>query len=107
MQRISVVDAAKLIKDEHSQVVDIRDATAYGSGHIDGSIRIDNGNIQNFVENANKQNNLLVCCYHGHSSLSAAAFFDSQGFEKVYSLDGGMTSWGLSQPIVKKTEAGE
>jgi thiosulfate sulfurtransferase len=100
VQRISVLNAAQLIKDEPTQVVDIRDETAYGSGHIQGSTRIDNSNIQNFVENADKQQNLLVCCYHGHSSLSAAAFFESQGFEKVFSLDGGMTSWGLAQHTV-------
>jgi len=101
-----VINAAKLIKDEATQVVDIRDSTAYGSGHIEGSTRIENANIQTFVENAEKQNNLLVCCYHGHSSLSAAAYFESQGFEKVFSLDGGMTSWGLSQKTVQDSVSG-
>jgi len=100
VKQISVINAALLIKTEPTQVVDIRDLTAFGSGHINGAIRVDNQNIQDFIEQADKTKNLLVCCYHGHSSISAANFFDSQNFEKVYSLDGGMTSWTLSQDTV-------
>ncbi len=100
MQQISVINAAKLIKTEPTQVVDIRDLTSFGSGHIEGATRIDNTNIQAFIDQAEMEKILLVCCYHGHSSISAASFFESQGFRDVYSLDGGMSSWSLSQQTI-------
>ncbi len=103
MQQISVINAAKMINTEPTQVVDIRDLTSFGSGHIEGATRVDNTNIQYFIDNADLDKNLLVCCYHGNSSISAASYFESQGFVKVFSLDGGMSSWSLSQP----TETGE
>ncbi len=99
-ERISVINAVKLIKSETVQVLDIRDVTAFGSGHIEGAVRIDNGNIQAYIDEAELSETLLVCCYHGHSSIGAAEFFQSQGFQKVYSLDGGMSSWSMAQPVV-------
>ncbi|MBV1871825.1 MAG: hypothetical protein KUG83_04700, partial [Gammaproteobacteria bacterium] len=41
---------------------------------------------------------IVICCFHGHSSLSAASFFSEKGFTNVYSLDGGYTAWALANP---------
>ena len=99
-ERISVINAVKLIEDKKAQVVDIRDITAFGSGHIKNAVRIDNANIQEFIDGAELDKPLLVCCYHGQSSIAAANFFQSQGFNEVYSLDGGMSAWAMAQPTV-------
>ncbi len=99
--RISVVDAEKLIQKNNATVIDIRDPASFKSGHIKNAIRVDNGNIQIFVNEADKSKPLIVVCYHGNSSISAGSFFDSQGFERVYSMDGGMTSWMLTKPVVQ------
>ena len=41
---------------------------------------------------------LIVTCYHGHSSQSAAAYLVNQGFSDVYSLDGGFELWRHTYP---------
>jgi thiosulfate sulfurtransferase len=41
---------------------------------------------------------LIVSCYHGNSSQSAAAYLCSQGFTEVYSLDGGFEVWRTTYP---------
>jgi thiosulfate sulfurtransferase len=42
---------------------------------------------------------VIVCCYHGISSQQAAQFLIHQGFEEVYSLDGGFEAWRKDQPF--------
>ncbi|MDE0931482.1 MAG: rhodanese-like domain-containing protein, partial [Halioglobus sp.] len=44
---------------------------------------------------ADRDQPLLIYCYHGNSSQGAADYFFNQGFEDVYSMDGGYEAWRL------------
>jgi thiosulfate sulfurtransferase len=35
----------------------------------------------------------MVMCYHGNSSKGAAQYLLQQGYEEVYSVDGGFDAW--------------
>lgn len=74
-------------------VVDIRDPHSFASGHIPGATRLDNQTLADFMDRADFDHPLIVTCYHGHSSQSAAAYLAQQGFSEVYSLDGGFELW--------------
>lgn len=100
IKRISVKQAAELIEHKSAIVVDIRDPASFAQGHIQDAIRIDNSNIQEFLQQADKSKPLVVCCYHGNSSQPAAEVFNQQGFEQSYSMDGGMSEWGLTREVV-------
>ena len=78
------------------QFVDIRDAGSFQAGHIDGAVNINQGNLQSFLEHADRRRSLVVCCYHGIASIEAADFFHQQGFARVFSLDGGYSQWEQS-----------
>lgn len=93
-QRLSL-DAAKNLLDtrQTAQWVDIRDALSFQQGHIPSAVRIDNDNLGDFLAKADRQAPLVVCCYHGISSQNAAQFFAGEGFNEVYSLDGGFEGW--------------
>lgn len=86
-------EQAQALREKGAVVVDIRDPQAYASGHINGAVRLDNQNIQDFIRAADLDAPLVVVCYHGNSSQSAAAYLVSQGFSDVYSLDGGFELW--------------
>ncbi|HET8707807.1 MAG TPA: thiosulfate sulfurtransferase GlpE [Pseudomonadales bacterium] len=96
-KRISPAQANSLL-EQGCQIIDIRDALSYQAGHLPNAILIDNSNVQNFLAEANKQTPVLVYCYHGMSSQSAAAYFAEQGFQEVYSLEGGYEVWKLNFP---------
>lgn len=98
---ISAPDAYTLLAEPSTQLIDIRDEFAFNEGHIERAQRIDNSNVGNFISAANKSAPLIVCCYHGISSQSAAQFFIEQGFEEVYSLSGGFEDWKISFPSVR------
>lgn len=87
------------------QIVDIRDEGSFASGHITGALHLDNSGVQPFMESADTSKPLLVYCYHGNMSQSAAAYFGDQGFEQTYSMDGGFTDWELN--FLDKIETGE
>ncbi len=97
-KRISVRDAVALIesRDGQVQVVDIRDEDSFRRGHIEGAFHLHNSNIQDYIQEADPELPLLVCCYHGHMSQSAAAYLSEQGFSETYSLDGGFEAWAQS-----------
>lgn len=95
--RISVEQARNLIEQESARVIDIRDPASYAAGHIPDAEWIGNGNIETFMQRADRQQPLIVCCFHGNMSQGAADYFNRQGFEKTYSLDGGYEAWRKTQ----------
>jgi thiosulfate sulfurtransferase len=93
-KRISVAEARDLLAaNPAAQIIDIRDEESFARGHIDCATNINNNNVQEFLNAADTKQPLLVCCYHGNTSQSAAAYFADQGFEQSYSLDGGFEAW--------------
>ena len=101
IKQITVNEAAKLIQEVQALVVDIRDPASFAAGHILNAVRIDNDNIQSFVEQSDKERPLVVVCYHGNSSQPATQVFNQQGFDG-HSLIGGMSEWSLTQPVVQE-----
>lgn len=97
-QRIRAGDAKALFEQGDVRIADIRDALSYQAGHIRAAVRVDNDNLGQFMQGTRKDQPVLVCCYHGNSSQGAAQFFASQGYEQVYSLDGGYEMWKLAFP---------
>lgn len=90
-------DALTLI-EEGANIVDIRDAQSYQQSHISNAYHLSNDNLHVFLQQADLNTPLIVCCYHGISSQSAADYLASQGFNEVYSLDGGFEQWRIQYP---------
>lgn len=74
-------------------LVDIRDSGNFSAGHIPGSSHLDNDSVAALMQQAPTEQPMVVICYHGHSSMQAAAWLASQGYAEVYSLDGGFSEW--------------
>ncbi len=75
------------------QIVDIRDDQSYARDHIDTAVHLHDSNLQEFIDNADLKAPVLVYCYHGLTSQSAAAYLAEQGFSDTYSLEGGFEAW--------------
>ena len=97
-QHISIADVAE--QKDDLVIADIRDAGSFQSAHMEGAINLSNDNLAAFMEATPKTAPVVVVCYHGVSSQQAAQFLDGQGYEKVYSMDGGFEGWRLGQPVV-------
>jgi thiosulfate sulfurtransferase len=96
---LSAEQLAGLLAAGSADVVDIRDTLSFQAGHIPGAQPLSNDNLREFLAGADRARPLVVCCYHGHSSVGAAAFLLEQGFAEVYSLDGGFSGWQYRHPV--------
>lgn len=92
-RRINIEDVDVMLNDADTVVVDIRDSASFQSSHFEGAINLTQNNLSQFITDTNKQRNILVVCYHGNSSKGAAEYLFEQGFQNVYSLDGGYEGW--------------
>lgn len=86
------------LRQAGAALVDIRDPQSFAAGHISGSRHLDNHSLPDFIAQADLDQPLIVACYHGNSSQSAAAYLVGQGFAEVYSLDGGFELWRSLYP---------
>ncbi len=98
-KRISIEQTLKLMTGNYC-VADIRDPNSFAMGHIENAVHLTNDNVQSFIESNDKTTPIIVVCYHGNSSQQAAQVLASQGFTEVYSMDGGMEAWKLSNSVV-------
>ncbi|MFD1382021.1 thiosulfate sulfurtransferase GlpE [Rhodanobacter aciditrophus] len=94
---IDVNDALAIIEND-AIIVDIRDAVSFATSHMSNAISLNNDNVQEFIDTADKAKPVIVCCYHGNSSKGAAEYIAAQGFQEVYSLNGGFSQWSAMFP---------
>lgn len=95
MQAFKHIDIAgtKALQEKGAKIFDIRDAQSFSNGHIEGAVHLSNENLQQLVTETSVDDSVVIYCYHGISSQQAAQYFVSQGFEEVYSMDGGFEAW--------------
>jgi thiosulfate sulfurtransferase len=95
-EHISPQDTKERLEKGEIKVVDIRDDQSFELGHIPNSYHLSNGSVMQFVSQNDFDTPVVVCCYHGISSQQAAQYLIHQGFESVYSMDGGFEAWRAS-----------
>ncbi len=91
--QIQIHEAKKKFDQKECTFVDIRDPSSYRAAHIPGALHLHDGNVQQFIENTDKNSDVIVYCYRGNSSLEAVAFFLENGFKNVASMSGGFEAW--------------
>ncbi|MEE3664073.1 thiosulfate sulfurtransferase GlpE [Brenneria sp. g21c3] len=79
-------------------IVDIRDPQSFAAAHVPGAIHLSNETLSEFVREADFTSPVMVICYHGISSRSAAQYLLSLGFDVVCSVDGGFEAWQQRYP---------
>ncbi|EPN4992266.1 TPA: thiosulfate sulfurtransferase GlpE [Vibrio vulnificus] len=92
-KHIDVQGAHALISRGEARLVDIRDPQSFAVAHAQSAFHLTNDSIVNFMQQVEFEQPVLVMCYHGISSQGAAQYLVNQGFEEVYSVDGGFEAW--------------
>ncbi len=96
-QCISIEEAEEIIKSEKVTLLDIRDDGSFLAGNVKGSVNVSDENVDDIVRNSDKENPVIIYCYHGNSSKGAANYFYNMGFKKSYSVNGGFEVWKLTR----------
>ena len=82
-------DYAELMK-KGAQIIDVRTAGEYRSGHIRGSVNIPLDTLQRNLSKLKKDKPIITCCASGMRSASAKSILKSGGFTEVYNGGGWM-----------------
>ena len=85
--------AQEMVEEGSVNVIDIRDPGSYSAGHIPSAVSLNDTNVKEYIESADKEKPLIVYCYHGISSRGAAEYLSQNGFKDVYSMTGGFEAW--------------
>lgn len=100
-KHISVAQVNTWLNDEAAiKVVDIRDPQSFSDAHIAESLHLTDASLVKFMQETEFETPVVVVCYHGRSSQGAAQYLVEQGFEDVYSMDGGFEDWRRQYPFV-------
>jgi rhodanese-related sulfurtransferase/rubrerythrin len=80
-------------KESDLLLLDVRQPQEYMSGHIPGAALIPLPELIDKAGELDPAVPVLAYCRIGNRSRAAAAFLLSEGFSRVYSLEGGITAW--------------
>ncbi|MGX9134248.1 rhodanese-like domain-containing protein [Rummeliibacillus sp. JY-2-4R] len=74
-------------------ILDVREEAEYAFGHIDGAKSIPMGELDERLEELNKNQEIYVICRSGKRSDLAAQKLTKAGYTKVFNVLPGMTDW--------------
>lgn len=95
-KQIDVIGAHELVKKKKAVMVDIRDAGSFAVSHAETARHLTNDTIVSFMNEVEFDEPVLVMCYHGISSQGAAQYLVNQGYDEVYSVNGGFSAWHMA-----------
>ena len=105
VRKLSPMDATRLINHEDAVIIDVRTDGEYRQGHIVNALNIPESQLAERLGKLNKYRArpIITTCRTGQVSAKAGGKLVADGFEKVYSLNGGILAWeGASLPLTKK-----
>ena len=105
VRKLSPSDATRLINHEDAVILDVRSDGEFRQGHIVNALNIPDSQLAERLGKLGKYRGrpIIMACRTGQVSLKAGGTLAANGFEKVYSLNGGILAWeGASLPLTKK-----
>ena len=102
---LPVNNAVRLINDDKTIVVDVRDDSEVESGRIQGAKHIPLGSFDTRIGELDKfkSDPIVVYCRTGNRSGGACKALTAAGFQNVNNLEGGLVAWETaSLPLAKR-----
>ena len=91
---LSPTEAAALLKEGKTRLIDVREPWEFATTHVEGSILMPMGDIPARAhQELDPEEHLVLMCHHGMRSMNVAVWLRNQGFEQAQSLRGGIDSW--------------
>lgn len=94
---LSTLQATQMINREDALLLDVRDAAAYANGHILNARNIPMSQLEGRIAELGRQKGktkpVIVHCENGTRSQAGMALLAKSGFEKVFTLAGGVSAW--------------
>ncbi|WP_180682707.1 rhodanese-like domain-containing protein [Tepidicella baoligensis] len=101
---LTPTQAVQLINREKAIVIDVCSPEEFAAGHVTNAKNVPIGELENRLTQVVKNKTLpvLMVCASGIRSKRAVAVAKKLGYEKAYSLAGGMGAWRAANLPVQK-----
>lgn len=97
VKEVTPDEVKERLGEEHVQIVDIRQPDDYAQGHIPGAINIPLDDLPRRIEEYDWEEEVVVACPIGQSSIQAARLIQSyEGVDdesEIASMAGGYEEW--------------
>jgi rhodanese-related sulfurtransferase len=91
---ISATEAARLLKEGKTKLIDVREPWEFETAKIEGSALIPMGDIPARAhQELDPDEHLVIMCHHGMRSMNVTTWLRNQGFEQAQSMRGGIDAW--------------
>jgi len=92
---LNAQEAQEFIQKQDPVVLDVRTEREFNQGHLADAKLIDfyNENFEQRLEELPQDEPYLVYCHSGGRSAKAVKMMKDLGFQEVYNLSGGVSSW--------------
>jgi rhodanese-related sulfurtransferase len=90
----------------HPLIIDIREERDYLLGHIEGAVHLSRNTLENKVLEIapTLDTPIVIYCATGSSCVSAAETLRRLGYEKIFSLKGGLQNWLEAGGLVESSK---
>ncbi len=99
---VDVREARALIEQGRVRVLDVRRASEFASGHIEGAKNIAHTRLASRLEDLPNNGTLLVHCQGGIRSARASGYLQRLGFD-VINMKGGYAAWQKDQATARSS----
>lgn len=93
---LSMDEFKNILKTNHTQIVDLRGASEYKSGHIKGTENLFVGTLEKNLDKIKKDQQVVIHCQSGDRATIGYSILAKHGFKNVKNYSGGMNEWSQS-----------
>lgn len=98
---ISLDEFKNILKTNHTQVVDLRGAYEYKSGHIKGTDHVFIGTLEKNLNRIKKDQQVVIHCQAGDRASIGYSLLAKHGFKNIKNYSGGINEWvNNGNPVV-------
>lgn len=77
-------------------ILDVRETWEYEKCHLENSLHISMSQIPARLEELDPEVETIVLCHYGMRSSQVIAYLQTQGFNNLINLEGGIDAWAKS-----------
>ena len=105
LSKIGPSEVTRLMNHEKALLLDLRTTADFSSGHILNARNIPAAELEGRQKELqkHKKNPVILCCNRDSDGIKAGRILKFAGYEKLYSLKGGLESWqNANLPVTRK-----
>jgi hydroxyacylglutathione hydrolase len=98
---INIDEFKSILNEPNVQVVDLRGATEYNSGHVKGADHIFVGTLLNNLDKVSKDKKVVIHCQGGDRATIGYSLLAKEGYTNVFNYSASMNEWvNLGNPVI-------